>query len=341
MSQANLSCRICGAEAIPIFHAPVLAKHNVAYFECSRCRLVQTEHPYWLSEAYAQSINVEDTGVVLRNQLCAERCAPLLLSLFGPQGRFVDYAGGYGLFTRMMRDRGFNFYWHDAYTENLIARGFEYSPGDHVEAVTTFESFEHFVDPLAELQKLLALSDAVIFSTELAASPAPQPNEWWYYGLSHGQHIAFFRPETLQFLAEKTDAVCASNDSNMHCIIKSPRLPYCLPHQFYSRLSDELGPEFAHCYRRVDGAGRAQGIISWPDAVRSRKRRGTFYVLKNAENSHDFPVRQLRSSTAFVEYLRHLLTSSLKYWEPPLKAMLVSRTQSDMELMAARRSQSR
>ncbi len=38
---------------------------------------------------------------------------------------FLDYAGGYGVFTRLMRDIGFDFYWHDPYTQNLFANGFE------------------------------------------------------------------------------------------------------------------------------------------------------------------------------------------------------------------------
>ena len=58
-----------------------------------------------------------------------------------------NYAGGYGIFTRMMRDIGFDFYWLDKYADNLLTNGFEYNKKIHkkIEAITSFESFEHFV----------------------------------------------------------------------------------------------------------------------------------------------------------------------------------------------------
>jgi len=107
------------------------------------------------------------------------------------------------MFTRLMRDIGFDFYWDDKYTKNLFARGFEHTSGITYEAITTFESFEHFVNPIKELENLLNLSINIIFSTELLPYPIPKPEEWWYYGLNHGQHIAIYSEKTLQFLAKK------------------------------------------------------------------------------------------------------------------------------------------
>lgn len=297
---------------------------------------MQTEQPYWLNEAYAQSINLEDTGIMVRNQMCAERFAPVLFSLFGPSGRFVDFAGGYGLFTRMMRDCGFDFYWHDAYTENLVARGFEYRAADTVDAVTSFESFEHFVDPLHELRKLLALGGAVFFSTDLAPSPTPRPDQWWYYGQSHGQHIAFYRVETLRRLASMTESMCVTNGSNFHGIIHSPRLPYAIPDRFYKRLRNEMGADVDGLYVRVNARGKSRGWSSLRDSLRPSKRGRNFYLLKDAASAHGALARRLRASEVFAAYTQHLLTDSLAYWQPLLKARMAGRTLSDMELMAAR-----
>ena len=63
-----------------------------------------------------------DTGLVSRNLGIARRLAGLLYFGFDPKARYLDFAGGYGLLTRLMRDRGFNFYWHDLYCENVFAR---------------------------------------------------------------------------------------------------------------------------------------------------------------------------------------------------------------------------
>jgi hypothetical protein len=102
-----------------------------------------------------------------------------------------------------MRDYGFDFYWYDKYSENIFARGFEHKPGTRYEAVTTFESFEHFVNPLEELETMLSFSRSIIFTTELLPHPIPYPEEWWYYGLNHGQHISFYTEKTFQYIAQK------------------------------------------------------------------------------------------------------------------------------------------
>jgi hypothetical protein len=118
---------------------------------------------------------------------------------------FLDYAGGYGLFTRMMRDIGFDFYWNDPFSQNLTARGFEYKKNtdNAISAITSFESFEHFEDPLGEIKKMLEIAPNIIFTTELLPSIIPKPQDWWYYGLEHGQHISFYSEKTLRLIAHK------------------------------------------------------------------------------------------------------------------------------------------
>jgi hypothetical protein len=164
---------------------------------------VQTEDPYWLSEAYNDSINMSDTGLVMRNVFLSKSASTLIYFLFNRRGKFLDFAGGYGLFTRLMRDIGFDFYTTDPFTPNLFAKGFSYTDQKPIELITTFESFEHFADPIAEIEKMLAIADNIFFSTQLVPNPLPKPGEWEYYGLDHGQHIALYTPQTLEFIAHK------------------------------------------------------------------------------------------------------------------------------------------
>jgi len=196
-----MKCRICGEDSIKIAQAQVLRKHSVGYFHCQRCGFVQTEVPFWLEEAYENPINIFDSGILTRNIRLAQQVSTVLYFLFDRDARFLDYAGGYGIFTRLMRDIGFDFYWDDPHTKNLVAQGFEYN-GDNIEALTTFESFEHFVDPLTEIEKILSLSSNILFTTELVADQPPRPEEWWYYGLEHGQHVSFYSEKTIRYLAE-------------------------------------------------------------------------------------------------------------------------------------------
>lgn len=212
-----MKCRICVREARPAFEGRVLGKHLVAYHQCPDCLFLQTEAPHWLAEAYDSPINLVDTGILARNLLFSRIASTLIYFLMDKDGLFLDYAGGYGTFTRFMRDIGFDFRWHDPYTENHLARGFEYRPGSgKVELLTSFESFEHFVDPLAEVGKMLAISRNILFSTELLPEPAPALRDWWYYGPEHGQHVSFYSRRNLEVMAKKFGLNLCTNGRNLH-----------------------------------------------------------------------------------------------------------------------------
>ena len=211
-------CKVCGQTSIKIFRRKIIQKYDVDYFQCPNCQFIQTEDPYWLSEAYKHPINIEDTGLVERNILFAKRSAALVSIFFNRNAKFLDYGGGYGLFVRLMRDYGFDFRWSDPYTENLFARGFEHinDGKNKYEIVTTFECFEHFADPLNELALMFKLSDSILFSTEIFRGLAPHPEEWDYYYFSHGQHIALYSVETLSYIAKKNNMNLYTNGKSFH-----------------------------------------------------------------------------------------------------------------------------
>jgi len=216
-------CRICGAPATKIFEAKIMDKYLVSYLHCSFCGFLQTEEPYWLNEAFEHAISLWDTGILSRNYYAAKLTAVIIFFLFNSKAKFLDYGGGYGVLTRLMRDMGFDFYWYDLYASNLFARGFEYVSGpDNIELVTSFESFEHFVNPLDEIEKILAVSKNVFFSTELLPPKIPQPHDWWYYGLDHGQHLSFYSSRTLAYIAMKYNLNFYSNGTNIHLYSATP-----------------------------------------------------------------------------------------------------------------------
>lgn len=199
-----MKCKICNTENSSCFSSKIMNKYVIDYYHCKSCNFVQTEDPYWLEEAYNRSINVSDTGYMARNLSLSDKVTILLFCFFKKDGTFLDYAGGHGVFVRLMRDVGFDFYWDDKYTKNLFASGFEWDGNDEdIEAITVFECFEHFKDPVGEIDNLTGISKNIIFSTALLPEPIPRPEEWWYYGLDHGQHISFYSEDTLNFIANK------------------------------------------------------------------------------------------------------------------------------------------
>lgn len=215
-----MKCGICGRESRPIFRGRVLGAHDIQYFLCPSCLFLQTEDPYWLDQAHQDVINIQDTGLLARNITLSRRVAVLLYFLFDRRSLFADYAGGYGVFTRLMRDIGFDFYWHDPYCHNIFAKGFEWTPakGRDIEALTCLEVLEHFRQPREEIQKILDLARNVIFSTHLLPDKIPEPQDWWYYGLAHGQHISFYSFKTLEHLATQYGLRLYSNRRDFHLL---------------------------------------------------------------------------------------------------------------------------
>jgi len=199
-----MQCRVCESKTVKTFNSLVLHKYSVDYFRCPNCSFLQTEQPYWLNEAYDNSINISDTGLLDRNISFSKMLAVLIYFNFNKDAKFLDYAGGYGVFTRLMRDIGFDFYWNDPYTQNLLAKGFKADINIDLkyELVTAFEVFEHLVNPKDEIEKMLQLSDTIVFSTEILPDPMPEAGSWWYHGFEHGQHISFYSRITLMELAK-------------------------------------------------------------------------------------------------------------------------------------------
>jgi Methyltransferase domain len=213
-------CGICSSESRYFAHGTILGKHAIAYFRCDRCGFLQTETPYWLPEAYTRAINRSDTGLVDRNLRLATATRTIITRRFDAGGRFVDYGGGYGLFVRLMRDAGFDYYRFDRYCENLFARGFDAESAEdrRYELVSAFEVFEHLADPLDEIARMLKLSSSVLFTTELLPDDCPKPDTWPYYGLDHGQHISFYSRKTLQYIADRFRIRFTTDGANLHML---------------------------------------------------------------------------------------------------------------------------
>ncbi|GAG32417.1 unnamed protein product, partial [marine sediment metagenome] len=197
--------------------AQILKKYKIQYFKCTMCGFIQTEDPYWLDESYSQAITESDLGLVSRNIALSRITKALILTNFDSNGKFLDYGGGYGLFVRIMRDLGFDFYWHDKFCQNIFAKGFEVDINNQLyELCVAFEILEHLAYPLIEIEKITNLSKNILFSTKLIPQNTPKPIEWWYYGLEHGQHISFYTFDSLSFIATKFGLNLYSNKQNIH-----------------------------------------------------------------------------------------------------------------------------
>lgn len=244
-----MSCKICKQPVSFFARATILKKYEIQYFKCKHCGFVQTEAPYWLEEAYSDAIVNIDIGPINRGVQCSEKAKALIVSFFKAHDKFIDYGAGYGIFVRMMRDRGLNFFYKDKYCENIFAKGFEANEGAYYELLTAFEVFEHLADPVEELNKMLSFSRNILFTTELMPSNQPKPEEWWYYALDYGQHISFYTLKSLKTLAESVNLNFYSNGF-FHLITEkriSERLFHIVLHK---NISCFLGNRLGN-YRRI------------------------------------------------------------------------------------------
>lgn len=220
----TIKCKICNSTSSKIFSGKILKKYSVDYFQCENCHFVQTENPYWLSESYSSAIASTDIGLISRNISFQNITSWIIKSYFDCKSKFLDFAGGYGIFVRLMRDNGFDFYRQDIYCENLFAKYFDVVDLNSVakfELVTAFEVFEHLVNPIEEIGKIFQFSDVIFFSTEL--QPQNKMNstaDWWYFAEETGQHISFYTLKSLEIMAKKMDCDLYSNNRNLHILTK-------------------------------------------------------------------------------------------------------------------------
>ncbi len=209
-------CKICGSPLSPFDKGLVLGKYNIQYYFCENCGFIQTETPFWLTEAYSSAITDTDIGLVDRNITYSNYTEKFIRVLLDPGSKYVDYGGGYGLFVRLMRDKGLDFYRFDPITENIFAKYFEAEEKNKYELLTAWEVFEHLINPLADIEIMRKFSDNILFSTLLLDEIPPRIDSWWYYGIEHGQHISFYSKKTIEYIAEIFSLKIVFSNKNIH-----------------------------------------------------------------------------------------------------------------------------
>ena len=220
-------CRICGTTAEPFAKARLLGSVDAEFERCPICGLVMAARPEWLDAAYAAPIARLDIGLLDRCLLLSQVTAAILRADRLRRGRFLDWAGGYGAFTRLMRDRGYDFAHLDPMTHNVFAVGHqEFDLGDvRYDLVTGFEVLEHLEDPLTALGPVARSTDRLLMTTQVLPEPTPRPGEWWYYALETGQHITFFTRGALERMAERLGYDGVATGSFLHLFYRGTLSP--------------------------------------------------------------------------------------------------------------------
>lgn len=247
-----MTCKICNSQAEKLFQLPIMSnRFTIDYFQCPTCQFIQTERPYWLDEAYSDAaITSLDVGAVTRNLELSVFCSHIFKNIFLDYKSvyFLDYGGATGMFTRLMRDKGFHFYHLDKYAQNVYAKGFELEDimdKQKIVAVTSFEVFEHLENPIETVKEMFSYADTIVFSTYLQPTNPNDLKDWWYFIPETGQHIALYHQNTFKNIAQQFDTQFFTNGTNYHILTKNKN---------FKNLDTYLKPSFIQKWTRKLGS---------------------------------------------------------------------------------------
>jgi hypothetical protein len=193
----NTSCGEVDGKRLPLAGVPVY------YFLCDSCNFCHApQMAAWSLEEFAQRVyndeyvRVDPDYLEVRPSLNAAA----LMQLFGgaaPPLRHLDYGGGHGLLSDMLRDSGWDSRSHDPFVD----RDVPVRSLGKFDLVTAYEVFEHVPDVralAADLASVMADDAVVLFTTLVSDGNVHRGKrlEWWYAAPRNG-HISLFSRESL------------------------------------------------------------------------------------------------------------------------------------------------
>jgi SAM-dependent methyltransferase len=203
-------------------HFLAMAGIPIYYALCDQCGFCfAPEFAEWALEDFAAKIyNNEYTDVDPDYASARPRAnAENLLAMLGDRGieiRHLDYGGGSGLLSDLLRDSGWQSRSYDPFVDHQV----------HPESlgkfdlVTAYEVFEHVsnVRKLAsDLSALLAHDGIILFSTLLSdGNLGPRQRLTWWYASPRNGHISLFSRSSLATLGAGEGFHFGSFSSGFH-----------------------------------------------------------------------------------------------------------------------------
>ncbi len=208
-----MECKICG-EVINIKKSE---NGNNTYGFCSRCMFVEKLNKIESNvekEEYARhNNNFENIGYVkYLNDFINEAVIP-----FAENGLHLDYGCGPGpVLHELMKQRGFSSKTYDYYYQhNEDYSNYKY------DIITSTEVFEHFYDPIRDIEEILKLLNkgGILSVMTSFVKSEPEFYDWWY--IRDITHVSFYHIKTFEFIANKYEMeIIYTNNKNI-IVLKS------------------------------------------------------------------------------------------------------------------------
>ncbi len=234
-SESRHVCRICGASArlhdVVDFNKSCreaegvylpLSGRPIYYVLCDRCGFCCAyEMCSWSQRQFGERVyndayvDVDPDYVSARPTQNADFLMKLL-GVRGPELRHLDYGGGHGLLSDLLKDAGWNSTSYDPFVDD----GVDAAQLGRFDLITAFEVFEHVPDPrvlASALASLMKDDAAILFSTLLSDGNVAKHRrlDWWYAAPRNG-HISLFTRSSLYHLADGERLGFASFHDGFH-----------------------------------------------------------------------------------------------------------------------------
>lgn len=205
---------------------------DIVYLLCERCAFCfSPDFATWKPEDFAREIYNDDYVRVDPDyaDVRPRASANFLLSSFGDRIkgiRHLDYGGGAGLMSRLLREAGWDSLSYDPFADPDV----DPELLGQFELITCFEVFEHVADVNALARMLasrLADNGLLIFSTLVSDGclTRGRPIDWWYASPRNG-HISLFSSRSLAILARNYRFSFGSFSAAMHAFWRQQFPPW-------------------------------------------------------------------------------------------------------------------
>ncbi len=226
MIKAEKRCKLCNGKLFYKFSLPLAGGLEGAYFECSTCRMLQSQHLDELTPLALESITRPapeidlDSGAAWRLSCLATRVEQLVklnvLPRASPSFNVLDFGCGTGFLVSYLAHRfGWNTIGYDPFCTPAYGRNRAFADWEAVaqrgpyHLVIASEVFEHFIQPrpeLARIRAVLAKEGACLYVTTGYYEPGKSDASWNYLAPQSGHHVSFFGRQTMEEVARYLSA---------------------------------------------------------------------------------------------------------------------------------------
>lgn len=212
----NKSCEEARGKFLP------LSGILVHYYLCDQCGFCfAPELASWTLDDFSEKIYNEGyEGVDPDYKLARPHSNATMVQEFFARGkndiRHLDYGGGSGLLSEVLRNQGWNSQSYDPFVNTDMS----VNNLGQFDLVTAFEVFEHVPDIdtlLQELSQLCKNDGLILFSTFLSDGYINRDSKltWWYASPRNG-HISLFSAKSLAMRLNQDGFHLVSFDANFH-----------------------------------------------------------------------------------------------------------------------------